>query len=315
MIMKHNIKFLLAFSLVASIFLGCTKHDGSTPLDIESVPAINVVKKSGNAAIDMVTLKDFNATYTVSLLYPGNIQPEKIDVVIRKNGDNSNVKVLAAGITSFPSDLTVDSAKLEAAFDSVILGDNYDISADIYYNGKKYEAYPNIVVGIDTITGQKTYAQGWGAGLTTQGSAGGSSTASPSIRYSAICAYDPDIYEGTFIVDIDDWEDYAPGDEVEITKIDDTHFSFDYPTDIRHKPIIVTVDPLTNVTSVAEQIFGSYTGAPYDYGVVSVANPDNVVAPCEESFGVTMQFRAYTPGTTTYLGGFGNGFIKMHKKP
>ena len=49
-----------------------------------------------------------------------------------------------------------------------------------------------------------------------------------TLQYGVFCNYDPSVYDGDFVVVEDDWADYHPGDVVHITKIDNTHFSFEY---------------------------------------------------------------------------------------
>src|SRR5688572_32318917 len=54
----------------------------------------------------------------------------------------SNVKVIAAGVTTYPASYTITSAQIATLFGApVALNDNYDISADVYTkDGKKFEA-------------------------------------------------------------------------------------------------------------------------------------------------------------------------------
>ncbi len=271
--MKKHI--ILYFLLAAVVFTGCDRNDGFVPKDVypERVPAPKIVKDAtGSAAIDMTNLGSFNGKVNVSLYFPNDIPPEKFDIVIRKNNDNGNVRVFQAAVTSFPSTITITAAQLATLFGvPVALGDNYDVGADVYSKaGKKYEAFPTIGLG---------YAAAF------QPDHPGFS---PSVRFSAICQYNSALYPtGNYVVVVDEWADYLPGDVITVTQIDATHLSFSYPAPINSKPIIVTIDPATNITSVIKQEYGNY---PWNtFGMLSVntvPSNDNVVSPCDLSFGV-----------------------------
>jgi hypothetical protein len=293
--MKRNILFY--FLLASILFAGCEKNDGSIPKAYtpERVPAPLIVKDAtGSAAIDMTNLAGFNGKVKVSLYFPGDIPPSKFDIVIRKNNNNGNIKLIQAGVTAFPSTITITAAQIATLFGSaIVLGDNYDIGADVYSQaGKKYEAFP--VIGLGYAAAFQPDHPGF----------------SPSVRYSAICAYNPSIYNGNFVILEDGWGDYAVGDVVPVTQINATQFSFFY-TAAGPLPIIVTVNPLTNVTSVAKQVYGTLGYPPgWTFGpisVQSVASNNNTVDPCAQSFGVFLNH-------TVAAGSFGNAMIRMRKQ-
>ncbi|MBK5269698.1 MAG: hypothetical protein JJE22_01665 [Bacteroidia bacterium] len=285
-------KYLFYILLASLFFVGCKKNDGPIPNDValERVPTPLVKKSGGSQAIDMTNLGAFQGKFDVGLYFASDIPPTKFDVVVRKNNDNGNIKVLQADVATFPTSFTITAAQLAALFGSPLaLGDNYDISVDVYaQSGKKYEAFPAVGVG-------------YGSGVA------GQPGASTSVRYSAICQYNDAIYNGSFEILVDEWADYAPGDVVQVTRIDATHFSFMYPAN-GPLPIIVTVNPLTNATSVTKQVYSTLGyGAGWPYGPLfseSVASPNNVVAPCDKTFGVLLKH-------TVALGSFGNYFIQM----
>lgn len=114
--------FLLTFALIA----GCSKNDGSIPKDVilERVPEPQVVKTDGSPSIDVTNLAGFQAKFDVGVYYQSGIQPSKYDVVVRKNGNDTTVKIFKKDITTFPTSLTVSANDFETLFGApAVLGD------------------------------------------------------------------------------------------------------------------------------------------------------------------------------------------------
>ena len=111
----------------------------------------------------------FSGKFRVGLYFPAGAPPKKYDVVVIKNNDKTNVKVIKADVTTFPTELTISGSQLATLFGSpIVAGDRFDISVDVtIYTGEKFEAFP--------VTGN-AYA----AGIAAQP---GSST---FVRYNAI---------------------------------------------------------------------------------------------------------------------------------
>lgn len=290
-----KMKNIFYFFLAVALFAGCTKNDGPVDEDValERVPQPQVVKSAGSQAIDVLNLDAFKGTFTVGLYFETDAPPAKFDVVIMKNGNKGNVKLFKADITTFPTSLDITAAQLATLFgEAVVLDDNYDIGVDIYtQSGKKYEAFPAIGVG-------------YGSGIASQPGA------STFTRYSAICAYDPSIYEGKFVVIEDEFQDLAPGDIVTLTRVDDTHFSYIYPSGINPTPIIVTVNPLNNEVTIAKQKFGdAFTWQPAytNPNAATASNVLNSVSPCAKEWGAVINY-------TVDQGNFGNYYLKMRKQ-
>lgn len=294
-------KYFYSLLCVAALFASCKKKDGPIPSDVNlaRVPQPQVVKAGGSLAIDMINLDDFAGTFTVGLYVPTDVKPSKFDVVIRKNGNNAGTQVFQANVTTFPSTFNITAAQIAALFGAPItLNDNYDVSVDIYtQSGAKFEAFPNALVS------PGVYAVGYGSGIA------GQPGASTSTRYSAICAWDPALYPtGDYEVLVDEWaEDYAPGDVVTLTQVSPTQLSFSFLPDSDSQPIIINVNPATNVTSVTKQVYGNYSWNPYGLmSVNSVASNDNVAAPCDLTIGVLLAH-------TVSIGSYGNYLIKFKK--
>ncbi len=290
--MKKAISYLFIFSLLAVFFNSCRKEDNPILPELIKVPTPLILKDaSTDQVIDAVDPAAFSGTFTVDLFFDNDAPPEKMDIVVIKNGDKSVVKQVET-VTTYPTSITITGTQLETLFNETIeLGDYFDIGANIVLNGRTYHAFPAVGVA---------HASGVAA----------QPGASTFIRYGAVCAYDPEQYQGNFVVVDDEWGDYGAGDVVELIKIDDTKFSFTYPAD-NAKPIIVEVNPADNSVSVTKQVYGDgYGGASWPYGpisVQSVPSVDNFVAPCD---GVVSVILSHTVGA----GGFGSYKIVLEKQ-
>ncbi len=302
--MQKNIIFCF---LLAIVFIGCSKDDGPVPkaVGLERVPA-PVVKMdpASSAAIDLLDLGSFSGKFNVGLYFPNDIPPSKLDIVVRKNNDNSTVKVFQAGVTSYPSSFTLTSAQIETLFGvPIALNDNYDIGVDVYsQSGKKYEAFP---VG------------GLGYAAAFQPDHPGFNT---TIRYSAICKYSPTLFgdigsTSDFEVVTDEWGDdpvngWGPpagyGSTVQVTVVDDTHLSFKSPVN-GTSTIVLTIDPANNNITYTGQPYGDLAVGPlqvdpaWTYGQGTVENVGiNTVGPCEKQINLAIRYRVS-------IGTFSNG--------
>ncbi len=291
--MKKIIFQTLAIITATAFFMGCEKNDGPVSVDLARAPQVQVDKVDGSdAVIDVLNPDAFKGVFTVGTYYANDIPPQKMDVVIVKNGDNAGAKVFKADLTTFPSQFEITTADLAALFGAPVeLNDSYDVGGDVYTtSGQKFQAFP-------------PGATANGGGVPTQPGA------NPFTRYSAVCAYNPDFYEGDFEVVVDEFGDTAPGDIIAITRIDDTHFSYIYPSCVDPLPIIVAVNPATNATSITKQKIGSkFDWAPYtNPNAATVPSVDNVVLPCDKVFSLLINY-------TVDQGSFGNWKLSMKKK-
>ena len=290
--MKKIIIYSFYLFSVAAFFAACRKDDNGKLPELTRFPVPLVVKVAGSdQVISAQTPNTFSGKYSVGLYFPNDAPPKKFDVVVIKNNDKTNVKVLKTEVTSFPSELTVTGTQLAALFNApIVLGDKFDIGVDVTtYTGEKFEAFP--VVG-------NSYA----AGVAAQPGA------STFVRYEAVCRYDPAAYQGSYEVVIDEWDNYAPGDIVQLTMIDATHFSFKYLA-AGALPIVVTVNPITNAVTVPKQVYGSGYPPGWTFGNISaesVPSVENFVAPCAGTFSVILKH-------TVAAGSFGEYKIVLKK--
>ncbi|MDP4261574.1 MAG: hypothetical protein Q8941_03480 [Bacteroidota bacterium] len=277
----------------AMLFTACRKSDNPKlpALTRFPLPVVTKVTTGADQVISAQSPAAFTGKFTVDMFFKNDVPAQKLDVVAIKNGNKAVVKTIQANVTTYPSTITITGTQLATLFGSpIVLGDKFDISVDVTAGGVKYEAFP--------LTGAP-----YASGVASQP---GSST---FIRYEAVCQYNPSQYQGNFVVVSDDWADYSPGDNVPLTMIDATHFSFKYLAD-NAQPIIVTVNPVTNAVSVAKQVYGSgYGGASWPYGNIScesVPGVDDFVAPCSGIFSVRLKH-------TVAAGSFGEAVIVLQK--
>ncbi len=293
---KINIFAALTLGLIIA-FAGCKKDDGGirSSVVIKSVPVVSTsIESTGSQAIDLLNLAGFSGKFKVSLYFPGATAPDKVDIVVRKNGSNANVKLLKKDVTTLPISLTVTSADIAALFGvAVALGDTYDFAPDLYVGVNKYEAFPAIGGAVGNGAGPIAYP-----------------LYSDYARFAAICAYDPAIYEGDFVVVSDAFGDFSPGEVVKFTKISNSSFSFIDPYVTSPLPIIVNINTLNNQATITKQKIGNqFVWASYTNPNVAVsASSTSVVAPCSKTITLAIAY-------TVDQGGFGTFNLVLKKKP
>jgi len=290
--MKKIIIYSLCLFSVAALFTACKKDENGRMPELTRFPLPLVVKVAGSdQVISAQDPNSFSGKYSVGLYFPADGPPKKFDVVVIKNNDKTNVKVLKTDVTTYPTELTVTGPQLATLFGApVVLGDKFDIGVDVTtLNGAKFEAFP--------VTGNP-YASGVAA----------QPGASTFVRYEAVCQYVPAAYQGPYEVVVDEWQDYLPGDIIQLTMVDATHFSFKYLA-ADPKPIVVTVNPVTNAVTVTKQVYGSGYPPGWPYGAISaesVPSTENFVAPCAGTFSVILKH-------TTAAANFGEQKLVLKK--
>jgi hypothetical protein len=292
-------KKLLTYSFTALLLIvSCRKGDNSRIPASARVPApLITVDPSGDPTIAVQTADSFNGKFKVALYFP-DTKPQKFDIVVIKNNDITNIKTIDANVTTFPSTFTITGAQLHTLFGAAIaLGDSFTIGANITaQDGTVYPAFPAV-------------GAAYGSGILAQPGF------SPTITFSAVCKFNMTDYGAIgssvpYVVVQDGWADYNPGQVIPVTIIDATHLSFFYGTDVNPKPIIITVNPVNNTTSVAAQTFGGYSSLA-SYGTFSTSsvagNSANAVLPCSVDVSVDLNF-------TSPAGSFGTGVIELKRQ-
>ena len=291
---KINIFAALTLGLMIA-FAGCKKDDGGvrSSVVIKDVPVVSTkIESTGSQAIDLLNLAGFSGKFKVELYFPGATPPDKVDIVVRKNGSNANVKVMKKDVTTLPYSLTVTSADIAALFGvAVALGDTYDFAPDLYVGVNKYEAFP--ATGLGNGPGIIAFP-----------------LYSDFARFAAICAYDPAIYEGDFVVVSDAFGDFTPGEIVKFTKISNSSFSFINPYVTSPLPIIVNINTLNNQATITKQKVGNAFTWQLAYtnpNMAVSAGATSVVAPCSKTITLAIAY-------TVDQGSFGTYTLVLKKK-
>jgi hypothetical protein len=283
--MKKKILFSISsFLLLATIvFIGCKKNDSAVPVGLTRVPVPLITKDpTGDVNISGQNPASFVGKFVVDMYFKSDKLPQKVDVVVVKNGDNSNVKVLQAGITTFPTSLQVTGPQLVTLFGPIVIGDNFQVGADVTTaDGVKVEAFP--------VTGT-SYA----AGIFSEPGA------SPIITYLAACTFSNTSFNGNYTVAQDDWADFSVGDPIAVAPgASSNQISVTaYPAPAfgnNRKPMIITVDPSTFAVTIPLQVIGDYFGAPPNATIKGTGT----VNPCGDNISLTVTINV---GGTDYPG-------------
>ncbi len=282
-------KKIVLYSLLPLLFVACRKDDNAKIPELGRVPVMKLVAvANSDGSIDVAgNPATFKANFDVSMLFPEDLPPQKVDVVVRKNGAGA-VKVIKTDVSTYPANVQVTGQQLIDLFGPIVLNDFFDFGTDLYLtNGQKIEAFP-------------------ATGTQYSGGTVNIPTSSPTLRYGAICRYDPDLYEGSFRA-ADAFGD-ADGAVIVLTKVDNTHFSFTYPSALNPNPIIVTVNvgnnnvtiPLTTIGSNWSPAFGYPNTATYVNPSINSAT--GTVAPCDRKVTLNIQWGS-NAGTLQFGGG------------
>ena len=284
---------IYSFLLGLLVISGCRKEDNPKVPEFTRVPVPQITLAEGSG--DKIPISDpstYNATIVVDNYFKFGEVPQQIDLVVIKNGDVLNQKLIQGSITSFPTNVTVTGTQFADLFGAPIEdGDEFTIGADLTTaNGTKYAAFSN--EGI-------TYAPGI---FNMPGS-------SPELTIlgANICLFnEADYTGGDYEVVSDDWADYDPGEIITVTKIDATHYSFMYAATVNPSPIVIEVDPNTNAATVAPVMYGDY-GDGAEWTAASVTGSE--VDPCDVSFHLILD-----QSSPAYGGSVGEYTIVLKKK-
>ena len=280
--------------LLITVLFACRKDDNPKIPELDRVPVPSLALKDGSdEQISPADPAGFGAQIDVDLFFKNDIPPKKFDLVVIKNNDKSNIHVIKSDITSFPTTVGITGQQFIDFFGEIEDGDAFTVGVDITtQNGNLYQAFPPV-------------GNGYGPGVQTE--AGGVTL---TLEFAKPCKYVSSIYEGDFEVVIDEFADTQPGDVLTITKIDDTHFSYIYPSCINAIPIVIAVDPETNIVSITDQKIGSAFNWEPSYTnphAKTTGTAGNQVLPCDKSFSVSINY-------SVDQGDFGNYRITMKKK-
>lgn len=269
--MKSSVIF--SFFIGALLIAGCRKEDNPKVPELEKAPIPLITFGEGsNEKIPEADPTGYTANVVVDNYFKNGEAPKQIDLVVVKNGDNSNQQVIQAGITTFPTTVTVTGQQLRDLFGAdIVLGDVFQIGADVTTTeGKKYNAFLpselNYAPGINNLPGS-----------------------SPELALECVvfCPFvAADFTTGDYEVVEDEWEDYAVGSSITVTQIDDTHYSFEYAAD-NANPIVIAVNEDQTLT-IDPVMYGDYGGAQ----VTAHGVEGSQVNPCDKSFHIVLNHNA-----------------------
>ncbi len=290
-------KKIITYSLLAAIMLlsACQKTDNPKIPTLTRVPVPSLLKDaSGTETIVVSDIANFVGKVSVDVFFKTDTPPQKMDLVIIKNGDKSSVKVLQANITTYPTVVSFTGPQLIALFGTVETCDFFTVGVNITtQSGTIYEAFPAV-------------GNPYGAGVS--GQYGGVQT---SLTYNTKVEYEPAVYSGNFIVVSDEFGDFVAGTTVVLTTINATQFSFLQPAVENPIPIKVTIDPVSLKVSIVKQKIGDYFLWEPSYTNPTVltlsSNPDNRVIPCTQTVSIYLDY-------AVDQGSFGENLLVLKKQ-
>ena len=282
--MKTIILYSILLPAFATIFSACRKDDVQYLLRDLRFPLPLITKDT--TGDDFISGKDpvsFLGKFVVDMYYGTAVKPQKVDIVVIRNDNKTNVKTIKADVTSFPASIEVTGTQLTTLFDSTIkLGDKFEIGADVTtINGQKFEAFP--------VTGNPY---------------GADTTALPGSRFSIVyvttCMFDKSSFSGWYTVVGNTiprgvWGDLEVGDVVAVEPGpgENEIRVFAYPpynSDYTVIPMPCYVDPVTFDVTIPQQLLGMHLFKSYPQ--IWVESGTGTVSPCEDAITLNMTISA-----------------------
>lgn len=278
-------KILYLILLVTVVMVAaCRKSDNPTmPDGIVYINQPTLTKVSGNGAIKDNEPDKFSAKFKVDLYFKDSEKPKYLDIVVMKNNDAKNTKVIKSQVSSFPTEIEITGPQLKQLFGTIVSGDNFDIGANYTTNDNKtYLAFP------------------LGGGLPYGPTVNQQPGASPTTRYSCICGFviDDFLGDGKFEVVSDAWGDFKTGQKLTITKSGASQLTI--PSAVPgFKPFVVDVNIDDNSAAIKSSLIADEAtvtdmyGDPV-YGALTVSTSggsvSNFVNPCKNEIQLNIRY-------------------------
>ncbi|MCW3462718.1 hypothetical protein [Chitinophaga nivalis] len=135
--MNKLIQLVVLISVM--VLTGACKKDQNPrlPDDLKRA-SIPLITKAAGSDANIGDVNTFQAKFNADLYFKDDEKPRKMDVVVIFKGDRTNVKVLKADITAYPTAVTATAAQLAALFGktaaSLVKDDYFQIGLDVYMN-------------------------------------------------------------------------------------------------------------------------------------------------------------------------------------
>lgn len=289
--MKKIIHIILLGAIV--LVSACRKSDvGNLPEGMVYLNQPQIVKESGDPAILDTDPLGFSAVFSVDLYHKNSEKPDYLDIVVVKNGDAENAKVIKADVSTYPTEVEITGQMLTDLFGTILSGDSYDVGADYVKGGVKYAAFP------------KGGGAAYGPGTASQPDG-----ASPTVRYSAICGFVADDFVGTFEVTVDGWGDYGIGATTVVKQLDETTLAIESAVP-GFNDLVIKVNDSDNTVVVERQEAGDTDVWGMTYGMLFMTGAggglNNFVDPCTGVIRLNISY-------TVAIGSFGTFALEMRK--
>lgn len=285
-----KIKLLIAF-LTLAVIPSCTDDGGTSKITLQSgaVPLVLKNTVGFDTGIDFIALSngiDFNLSVSVNKQKDGDVQ--SMDIVgFYKKGNKVSKAYLKKGVTTFPTSITLNKAKLLEAFDSLNVvsdiqpGDEFTISAEITSSN-------GIVSKVIRDDGSPSIGDGLKSIYSNM-----------SQKYDIVCPFaDASIFSGNYKVVADGWEDYAIGTIIPVIyTAANGLYEFRIPNTTRPGIInaatsylIVVIDPTDNKATVTSNEAWSYPNPTPATPYVTTVTGDGTVNACNGAISLALDF-------------------------
>ncbi|MBO9729104.1 MAG: hypothetical protein J7623_10760 [Chitinophaga sp.] len=128
--------FIITTLLTGIIMTGCKKDQNPRLPDDTKSAALPLVKADKGSSTTISDIATFQGKFSVGLYFADKEQPKKMDVVVALNKVYTNVKVLKADVTTYPTSFTVTAQQLADLFgakaDTLPNGTTFEIGANVF---------------------------------------------------------------------------------------------------------------------------------------------------------------------------------------